>query len=192
MAVPGVEHQADRLLDDVAPAVEVAPQPDEFVRPVARADAQPHAAVRQDVHERCVLDHADRVVQRQCDDRRTDVDPAGLGREVGHVGEAVRHDAVAGGEVVLGDPGGVVAQPLGLDDLGGRAGVHIAMRIGLFLRVRMGCEKDAEFHVSSPFVGDPRGPAMHWPAIEVAREGTYPRRANGGLTWHSTSSSGTA
>ena len=149
MAMPGVEHQADRFLDHVAAILEILAQPLELVRPVARADAEPHAAVRQDVDERGVLDHADRIVERQGDDGGADVDAAGLGREIGHVGEAVRHDAVAGREMMLGDPGGVVAQPLGLDHLFRCAGVNIAVRIWLLFRVRMGGEKDAEFHVSS-------------------------------------------
>ena len=152
-AVPmeGIEHQADRLLDDVAAAVEILAQSHELVGPVARADAQPHAAVGQDVDEGGVFDHADRVVERQGDDRRADLDAAGLGREIGHVGEAVRHDAVAGGEVMLGDPGRVVAQPFGLEDLVGRAGMHVAVRVGLFLGIGMRGEKNAEFHVSSLF-----------------------------------------
>ena len=134
MAMEGLEHQADRLLDHVAAAVEILAQPLELVGPVARADAEHDAAVRQDVDEDGVLDDADRVVERQGDDAGAELDAAGLGREIGHVGEAVRHDAVAGGEVMLGDPGRVVAQPLGLDDLVRRAGMHVAVRIRLFLR----------------------------------------------------------
>jgi hypothetical protein len=153
--VPGVEHQADRLLDLVAAAVEILAESDELVRPVARADAQPHAAVGEDVDERRVLDHADRVVQRQRDHRRADIDAAGLGREVGHVGEAVRHDAVAGREMVLGDPGGVVAQALGFDHFVRGAGVHVAVGVGLFLRVGMRGEEDAEFHAIYSLCGDP-------------------------------------
>ena len=34
---------------------------------------------------------------------------------------------------MLGDPGGVVAQPLGLDDLVRRAGMHVAVWVRLFL-----------------------------------------------------------
>ena len=146
VAMERLEHQADRFLDDVAAVLEIAAQPLELVRPVARADAEPHAAVRENVDERRVLDDADRVVERQGDDGGADPDAAGLGREVGHVGEAVRHDAVAGREMVLGDPRRVVAQPLGLQHLVGRAGMDVAVRIGLFLGVRVRREKDAEFH----------------------------------------------
>jgi hypothetical protein len=53
--------------------------------------------------------------------------------------------------MMLGDPRRVVAQPLGLQHLVRGARMHVAMRIGLLNWVRMGCEKDAEFHVSSPF-----------------------------------------
>ena len=151
------------------------PRPSNSYGPVARADAQPHAAVRQDVDERGVLDHADRVVERQRDDRGADVDAAGLGREIGHVGEAVRHDAVAGGEVVLGDPGGVVAQPLGLDDFFRCAGVHLAVRIGLFLGIRMRGETERRI---------PWFPRLF---VELSYSGH-----TGGPPWHSTSSSRTA
>src|SRR4029450_2249319 len=105
-----------------------------------------------------------------------------------------RHDAVAGGEVMLGDPGGVVAQPLGLDHFVGRARMHVAGGIRFFLGVRWRWEKDADFHVSSRFlvVCDPRTAAMRSPAIDpTLRKGTVGEIA-GGSPWHSTSSSRTA
>ena len=67
MAMEGLEHQPDGLLDHVAPALEVLAQPLEFVGPVARADAQHDAAVGQDIDEVRILDDADRVVERQRD-----------------------------------------------------------------------------------------------------------------------------
>ncbi len=140
MAMEGVEHQPDRFLDLVAPRVEIPAQSLEFVGPVARADAQHDAAARQDVDEARVLDDPDRIVERQGDHAGGELDAMGLGREIRHVGETVRHDAVAGGEVMLGDPRRVVAQPLGLDHFFRCAGMHVAVRIGLFLGVRMGGE----------------------------------------------------
>ena len=72
--------------------------------------------------------------------------------------------------------------------------MHVAVGIRLFLGIRMRCEKDAEFHVSSPFlvVCDPRTAAMRSPAIDpTLRKGTFAEIA-GGSPWHSTSSSRTA
>ena len=122
---------------------------------------------------------------------RAEVDAAGLGGEVGHVGEAVGHDPVAGREVMLGDPRRVVAQPLGFEDFIGRAGVHVAMRVGLFLRVRMGGEKDAEFHVSSSLFRC----AILGTLSDQSKARTLAGRIGSGswrLAWHSTSSSRTA
>lgn len=64
MAVEGVEHQADRLLDHVAAALEILAQSHELVGPVTRADAQHDTAVGEYVDEARVLDDADRVVER--------------------------------------------------------------------------------------------------------------------------------
>lgn len=47
---------------------------------------------------------------------------------------------------MLGDPGRVVAQALGLDHFLGRALMHAAMRVRLFLRIGMRGEENAEFH----------------------------------------------
>ena len=167
LAVEGIEHQADRLLDHVAAAVEILAQSHELIGPVARADAQHDTAVGQDIDEAGVLDDADRIVERQRDHAGGELDAAGLGREIGHVGKAVRHDAVAGREMMLGDPRGVVTQALGLDDLLGRALVHAAVWIGLFLGIGVRGEKNAEFHASSPIsLRNPRTSDMHLPAIE--------------------------
>src|SRR5579871_3659544 len=78
MAVPGVKHKADRLLDDVAPSVEILAQSLELIRPIAGADAQPDTTIAEDVDERGVLDDADRVVERQRDDGGANIDTAGL------------------------------------------------------------------------------------------------------------------
>ena len=65
------------------------------------------------------------------------IDATGLGGEVGHVGEAVGHNPVAGREVVLCNPSRVVAETLSFEDLVGRARVHVAMRVWLLLGVGM-------------------------------------------------------
>src|ERR1700758_5046378 len=137
MAMPGVKHQADRLLDDVAPAVEILAQSLELIRPIAGADAQPDTAIAEDVDERGALYDPDRVVERQRDDGGANIDTAGLGGEVRHVSEAVGHNPVAGREVVLCNPSCVVAKTLSFEDLVGRARVHVAMRGWLFLGVGM-------------------------------------------------------
>ena len=167
MAMEGLEHQADRFLDHVATGFEILAQAHELVGTVARADAQHDAAIGKDVDEARVLDDADRIVERQRDHARGELDAAGLRREIGHVGEAVRHDAVAGREMMLGDPGRVVAQALGLDHFLGRALMHAAMRVGLFLRIGMRGEENAEFHGFHPVsLRNPRPPDMRLPAIE--------------------------
>ena len=140
------EDQIDRLLLDVAPRVEVAAEALELVGPVAGAQAEHHPTAREDVHEGHVLDHADRVVEGQRHHRGAEADARGPGRQVAHVGEDVRHDAVLVREVVLGHPRGVVAQAVGGLDLGGDPGVDGAVRVGLAGVVRVRGEQDAEFH----------------------------------------------
>ena len=97
------------------------------------------------------------------DDRGADPDARGARREIGHVGEAVRHDAVVRREVVLRDPGRVEAEALRLLDLGRGAGMHGAVRVWLLRRVGVGGEQHAEFH------GD--GLPRSWCGSESSRTG---------------------
>ncbi|GGC35550.1 hypothetical protein GCM10011504_12390 [Siccirubricoccus deserti] len=52
--------------------------------------------------------------------------------------------------MMLGDPGGVEAKPFRRLDLCRGAGVHAVMGVGLFLRIGVGGEEDAEFHDHFP------------------------------------------
>src|SRR5262249_5390259 len=69
-------------------------------------------------------------------------------REVARIDEHVRHNAVFVAEVMLRKPGVVVAEFVCAQDFTGHARVDVTVRIGLGIRVGMGCEQDAEFHVA--------------------------------------------
>src|SRR5258708_1774511 len=49
---------------------------------------------------------------------------------------------------MLRKPGVIVAELIRAQDFAGDARVYVAVRIGLGIGVRMGCEQDAEFHVA--------------------------------------------
>jgi len=134
----------------VAALLEVEAEAVELVLAVAGAEAQRHAAAAQDVDEGGVLDHAHRVGERQRHHRHAELDALGQRREIAGVDPHVRHDAVLGREVVLGEPGTVEAQAVGGEDLPGDAGMHALVRIRLAVRVGMRGQEDAELHERAP------------------------------------------
>jgi hypothetical protein len=111
------EDELDGFFLHVAAALEVAPEAVELVRPVAGAEPEHHAPVREQVDEGHVLDHAHGVVQRQRHHRGAEADARGARGEIAEVREDVGHDAVLVREVMLGHPRGVVAERVGGLDL---------------------------------------------------------------------------
>ena len=144
------EDDRNRLLLGIVAGLEFNAEPLELVRPIARAEAQDEASLGQDVDECGVLDHPDRVLQRQRHHRGAELDALGLRREIGDIGERVGQDAVAVGEMMLGDPGDVVAEPVGGDDFAGHPRMHGAVRVGLALLVGMRGEQDSDLHACLP------------------------------------------
>ena len=133
----GLEDEGQGLFLDFPPFLEADSQTLEFVRAITRTETQNEASFGENVHECRVLDDPDGVVQRERHHRRAQPDPLCFGRQVGDVGERVGQDAVLVAEVMLGDPGDVEAERVGLLDLPGDAGVDVPMRVGLPLRVGM-------------------------------------------------------
>ena len=89
--------------------------PGELVAGVALAEPDVDAAVRQHVERGDVLGEADGVVQRQQQEVEADPHPFRPGGDGGGEGDDRRRVAVVG-EVVLGEPDGVVAERLGVLD----------------------------------------------------------------------------
>ena len=141
-----IEDQRDGLFLDVAALVEGNAEALELVGPVAGSEAKHDPPAAQDVDEGGVLRDPHRIVERHRHHRGAEPDLLRLRSEIAHIGERVGQDAVLVAEMMLGDPGGVVAEPVRLDDLGGDARVHVAMRVGLAVGVRVRGEENAEFH----------------------------------------------
>ena len=131
-----LQQQRQRLLLDVAPAVEIDAEAVEFVFAVARAETEHEAAVAQDVDEGGVFRDPQRIGERQRHHRGADLDALGQRREIAGIDEDVGHDAVFVAEMMLGDPGIVEAELVGAHDLLRDPRVHVAVRIGLGLGVR--------------------------------------------------------
>ena len=125
------------------------PEAGELVGPIARAQADHDAPARQDVDEGQVLHHAHGLVERHRDHRGAEPDARRLGGQVAQVREHVGHDPVLVREVMLGHPGGIVAERVGRLDLRRHAGVDLPVRIGLAGRVGVRGEQDPEFHAVS-------------------------------------------
>src|SRR6266851_340278 len=192
LAAEHVHEQRQRLLLDVAPRLEIDAEAVEFVLAITRAEAEGEAPVAEDVDEGGVLGDAQRIGERQRHHRGADPDALGQRREISRVDEDIRHDAVLTAEVMLGDPRGVEADLVGAQDFARHAGVHVAMRIGLDVRIGMGREENAEFHASSllPF-GWPFRPCRlyhHHTRLRPSQE----KPKGGGERWASAQSASSA
>ena len=146
LALQQLQHQRQRLLLEIAPAVEIDSKAVELVFAVTRAQAEREAPVAENIDECRILGNAQRVGERQRHHGGADLDAAGQRREIARVDEHVGHDAVFIAEMMFGDPRVVVAELVGVQDLPGYPRMHIAVRIGLGIDVGMGCEQNSEFH----------------------------------------------
>jgi hypothetical protein len=160
LIVQQVEQQRQHFLLDIAPRVEVDAEAVKFVFAVTGAQAEREPAVAQDIDEGGVLGDPQRVGKRQRHHRRADFDQLGQRREVAGVDENVRHDPVFVAEMMLGDPGIVVAEFVGAHDLRRHARVHVTVRIGLGLGVGMRGEENTEFHAPIIAMAPRRGEAQ--------------------------------
>ena len=147
LVVQELHQHRQRFFLDVAAVLEVDAERVELILAVARAEPQHEAPAGQDVDEGGVLRDPQRIGERQGHDGSADLDALGQRREITGVDEHVRHDAVFIREVVLGDPGVVVAELVGPHDLLGDARMDVAVRVGLGRRVGMGREENSEFHL---------------------------------------------
>jgi hypothetical protein len=101
-------------------------------------------SARQDVNEGQILHHPHGLVERHRDHRGAEPDARRLGGEVAQVCEHVGHNPVLMGEVMLGHPGGIVAEPVGRLDFRRHAGVDLSVRIRLTGRVGVRGEENPE------------------------------------------------
>ena len=116
LAGPGAADDRDGLLDQARALLELAAELGELELAIADADAEIEAAARQHRQRRGVLGDAHRVVQRQ--DHQVGADAHALGARADRGGDHQRRGRVAViAEVMLGDPHGIEAEALGLDDL---------------------------------------------------------------------------
>ena len=141
--------RAMRLFLPVVAGREIPPEAGELVGPIARPQAEHDASARQDVDEGQILHHPHGLVERHRDHRGAEPDARRLGGQVAQVREHVGHNPVLIGEVMLGHPGGIVAEPVGCLDFRRHAGVDLPVRIGLAGRVGVRGEENPEFHAVS-------------------------------------------
>ena len=178
LAVEQVHQQRQRLLLNVPPRVEVDAEAVELVLAVARTKAKRETAIAENIDEGGVFRDAQRIGERQRHHRGADLDALRQRREIGGIDEHVRHDAVFVAEMMFGDPGVVVAELVGAQDLPGYPRVHIAVRIGLGVGVGMRSEKNAEFHAPSWMIRVSVGAATLAMPLKHCEEGNAFRSAS--------------
>ena len=145
-AMEAIKNQLDAFFHNIAPRFKILAEALKLIRPVTAAKAQHHTAIGKHIHESRIFYHADRVIKRQRNHAGSQLDSAGARREVGHIHKAIRHDAVSGAEVMLRDPGRIIAQRFGAQDFLSGARSDALMRIGFFHRVGVAGHQNAEFH----------------------------------------------
>jgi hypothetical protein len=141
-----LHEQRQRFLLDVAPVLERDAEAVELVFAVAGTEPEGEAAAAQYVDEGRVLGDPQRIGERQGHHRGADLDAPGQRREIARIDEHIRHDAVFAAEMVLGEPGAIVAELVGAQDFARHPGVDGAMRVGLGVGIGVGGEQDTEFH----------------------------------------------
>ena len=118
-------------------AFEIDAEAFELVLAVARAESKREPALAEDVNERRVLGNANRIGERQRDNRGADLDPFGQRRQIGRIHEHIRHDPVFIAEMMLRHPGVIVAELVGAQDFARHPRVHVAVRVGFAIGVGM-------------------------------------------------------
>ena len=138
----------DALLHQPSPVAPIDAEHVELLQLVPEAEAQPEPASRQEIDDRGLLGHVERVVQRQQEHGRPDGDPLGPGRDGGGHGEGGREVRVVD-EVVLGQPDHVEAE--GLHRLDVREGLGVDLGVGDARRGRVAqVVQDTELHGALP------------------------------------------
>ena len=117
LAMEQVHQQRQRLLLNIPPRIEVDAEAVEFVLAVAGAETKRETAVAQNVDEGGVFRNSQWISERQRHHRGADLDAFGQRRQIAGIDEHIGHDAVFVAEVVFGDPGIVVAELVGTQDL---------------------------------------------------------------------------
>jgi hypothetical protein len=129
--VQELEDETNRLFLRVVAAPEITPEACKLVRPITRAQPDQDAPARQDVDERHIFHHAHGLVERHRHHRGAEPDARRLSGQVPHVCEDVGHDPILVREVMLGDPGRVVAERVCRLNLRRHPCVDLTVRIGL-------------------------------------------------------------